>query len=489
LRAGPLVRATRAALAAAALVVLMAAGSGASTLIAEAQGWSQYQGDAQHTGAASAAPAPPFGVAWSRSTGIGDETHFAGIPSPVIAGDDAIVVDREDLSALSLTSGAVAWSVPRRLGPSAPAAVVTTPDTTTIVYTEGGGDLSSSASGTPTPSPSVTPPSGTSTGLRPTLVAIDASTRRTIWRRPLPDVSIGGPTIDGDTVLVGTDDGSLTAVALGSGDQRWTVDLGDSINTPVAASDGTAFVAVSGGSSQPSSLVTLRETDGSQVWHFTAGASGISIGAPALANGSVYVSISDGSVRAFDAGTGAARWASKLNTVSGGGSPAVVDDAVVVADIRGQVYRLSASTGARVWDFAMNTPVYGAPVIGGSVVVVGDSAGDVSAIDLASGERIWRQNVGDGLLLGWAVTLETIIGARTGPAAGLVALGTDPGGVLIREQSPTITEPVQLGLAWAAAAVPLVLLLILAGRFLAARMGPTSFGSEDASESMEDDLA
>jgi hypothetical protein len=118
-------------------------------------------------------------------------------------------------------------------------------------------------------------------------------------------------------------------------------------------------------------------------------------------------------------------------------------------------------------------------VIAGSGVVVGEATGDVSAIDLTSGERIWRQNVGEGLQLGFAVAPDTIVAARTGPAAGLVAFVADPSGSLIREQSPTIVEPVELGLAWAAAAVPLVLLLILAGRFLDARLGPAPLGSGD----------
>jgi hypothetical protein len=103
----------------------------------------------------------------------------------------------------------------------------------------------------------------------------------------------------------------------------------------------------------------------------------------------------------------------------------------------------------------------------------------VSAIDLTTGERIWRQNVGEGLLLGFAVAPDTIVAARTGPTAGLVALVSDPTGSLIREQSPTIVEPVELGLAWAVAAVPLVLLLVLAGRFLDARLGPAPLGSGD----------
>jgi outer membrane protein assembly factor BamB len=478
LRAGPFARSISAALVAAGVVFVAATTAGAEVATGD---WSQYQGNAPHSGVAATAPAPPFGIAWSTPTGIGDETHFAGIPAPVIADGDAIVVDREDVTAVSLETGVVAWTTPRELGPSAPAAVVASGRRTTILFTEGGGDLSSSASSTPSPSPSASP----SPSERSTLVAIDASDRKELWRRLLPDVSVGGPTVDGSTVLVGTDDGSVTAVDLASGDQEWTRDLGESVNTPVAAADGTAYVAVGADARTPGFMASLRETDGTQLWRVDLGAAGSSISAPAVADGVVYATVGDGSIRAMDAATGDERWAAKLNALSGGGSPAVSNDAVVVSDVRGQVYRFAPSTGERMWDFAMNAPVYGATVIAGAAVLVGDSSGDVSAIDLETGYRIWRQNVGDGLLLGFAVTPGSIVAVRTGPSAGVVALTADPDGTLVQEQSPTIVEPVDLGVAWAAAALPMVVLLVVAGRFLAARLGPATFGSDEGDEPVE----
>ena len=69
-------------------------------------------------------PRAPYRAAWQAKTGIGDSTHVAGLPAPVIEGDDAIVVGRQDVTAIDITSGATAWTVARELGPSAPAAVV-----------------------------------------------------------------------------------------------------------------------------------------------------------------------------------------------------------------------------------------------------------------------------------------------------------------------------------------------------------------------------
>jgi outer membrane protein assembly factor BamB len=489
LRSGLRVRAIPAALLAAGIAFAAPVAAGAASSVATTAAWTQYQGDSQHTGVATSAPSPPYRVAWRAQTGIGDETHFAGIPAPVIADGQAIVVDRDDVSALSVATGAVSWTIPRKLGPSAPAAVVPRTDGgTTIVYTEGGGDLSSSASGTPTPSASVGP-SGSNV-VHSTLVAVDGSSRHELWGRDLPAVSVSGPTVDGDVVMVGTNDGSVTAVSLASGKQEWTVDLGDSVNTPVVAADGVAYAAVTSDPRQAPLLVALRETDGSVVWRYSPASAGSAIGAPTVSDGTVFVTVSDASVHAVEATTGTPRWAAKLNTVSGGGAPAVSSDAVVVVDIRGQVYRFDPVTGERTWDFAMNVPVYASSAIAGRSVVVGDSAGDVSAMDLQTGERIWRQNVGDGLVLGLAVTSDAIVVARTGPSAGLVTLVADPSGVLIREQSPTIIRPLALLLAWVVAAIPLVLVLILAGRFLDARLGSAQFDAvgADPTDPLEDDL-
>ena len=516
MRAGPVIRSSIAAFMVAGFLLVAVTLAGAATLVASDEGWSQYQGDAQHTGVAPSAPAAPFRVAWTKNTGIGDETHFAGIPAPVILGDDAIVVDREDVTAVSLTTGQVDWTIPKALGPSAPAAVVRSGNRQILVFTEGGGDLSSSAGGTPTPSPSggtssagcSASSSGTPTPTpavsespaasgspsapeRPALVAVDAATHEQLWRSPLTDVSIGGPTVDGSTVLVGADDGCVTALALDTGHLEWSVDLGNNVNTPIAAADGTAFVTVGAGAREAPSVVALRESDHVDLWRTQLGAAGSSIGAPVVVDGTVYVAVNDGSIHAVEATDGSSRWAARLNTVSGGGAPAVSSDAVVIADVRGQVYRFDPADGHRTWDFAMNVPVYASAVIAGSSVLVGDSDGTINAIDLQTGERIARSDVGDGLLLGLAVAPQTVVATRTGPAAGLVALVADPSGVLTREQSPTIVEPVQLGLFWLAAAIPLVVLLVLAGRFLDARLGPTSLGTGEGDEDIEpfeDDL-
>src|SRR5439155_20171252 len=103
------------------LVAGIASAAAASAQPADA--WTQYQGGPQHAGAVSVSPAPPLRSRWQTATGIGDETHIAGLPAPVIAGGDAIIVDREDVTAIDVATGTASWTLPPQLGPSAPAAV------------------------------------------------------------------------------------------------------------------------------------------------------------------------------------------------------------------------------------------------------------------------------------------------------------------------------------------------------------------------------
>jgi outer membrane protein assembly factor BamB len=388
---------------------------------------------------------------WQIATGIGDETHLAGLPAPVIDGPDAIIVDREDVTAVDIATGTTSWTLPRELGPSAPAAVAGGDGGRTVVlYTEGGGDRSPSASGSPTavPTPSGGGTAGT-TDAHSTLVAIDASSRHELWRRALTGVSMTGPTVDGGLAVVGADDGTVTAVEVSSGNVRWHQDLGDVVDTPIAVDAGVVYVSVRSNSRQPPSVVALREADGVETGAY-ANTSGN--GGHDRVRGTVYLALSDGTVRAVGADTGLERWASRLNTVAAGGAPAVSDDAVVVVDTRGEVYRLDPATGARGWDFALNTPVYGPAVITGSAVLIADGSGELSALDPASGDRIWRQGLGVGPLLTIAVAPDAVVVARTGTSAGLVGLAADPNGVLIDEQSPTIVKPgrslVGLAIRW-----------------------------------------
>src|SRR5262245_39745429 len=145
-------RATR-AVSSATVTVILAALLGLGPAAAQESGsWSQYQGDAAHTGVAEDGPAPPFRVRWTLPAPSGESLSAA-----VVEGDEAITVGDEAVYGVDVANGEVAWEIPRAGGPLSVPAVGEAAGRRVLVYVEGPTG-SPSTSVTPTPSES---PSGT----------------------------------------------------------------------------------------------------------------------------------------------------------------------------------------------------------------------------------------------------------------------------------------------------------------------------------------
>jgi outer membrane protein assembly factor BamB len=462
--------------------------------------WPQYQGSAARTGVAAEAPAPPYRVAWSAATDIGDAAHASGIPAPVVADGLGIVVGRQSVDAVDLTDGSPAWSAPRSLGPSSPAAVADGE----VLFVEGGGDesVSASTSATPSPTPSasaspsrgapteapsaVASPSATTT--TSTMVAIDESTQRRLWTVALSDVSHTGVLVTKGLAIVGADDGTVTAVELASGKEAWHVDVGDHVLAPMAADTTQLYVCVRPETTGTAELVALHLTDGSQAWRYEPTGSVVDLGAPAVATdgsgSTVYLVSSDAALRAIGS-DGTQRWAAPLYTSTSGAPPAVAADAVYVADQSGMTYAFDRVTGAERWRFATNHGAVGSPVVTSSAVVQPTSDGAVTALAPDTGHRIWEGSVADSAIFGLAASSDLIIAAHTGSTPGVAALETDATASLENVASPTTADPGGLVLLWLAAAVPITGLLLLAGRRLGGPGGAPLLAQADDDEPLD----
>jgi outer membrane protein assembly factor BamB len=476
------------------LVFLAAASSAVPALAATSLNpWPQFQADAGRSGSAAEAPAPPYRVAWSAPAGIGDTTHISGIPAPVLTGSLAIVVGREDVSAVDLSSGAPAWTAPRALGPSAPAAVASG----LVLFVEGGGDESASASGSPSaatssaasgtpsssgsasraPSPQSAAPSSSAT--TSTLVAIDLSTRERAWTVPLSEVSHTGVLLLGQRAIVGTDDGRITAVDIANGEQAWSVDVGDHVLAAMAGSDDLVLASVRPEAQGSASLVALHVNDGSEAWRFQPSGAVLDLGSPSVGGDIVYVVASDGSLRAVSVADGAERWAARLYTPTAGSPPAVNDAGVFVTDQSGTIYAFDPASGAERWRYASNRFAVGGPIVTASMLLQPASDGTILAVDTSTGHQVWHATVADAAVIGLAATADTIVATSTGTTPGFVALQTDPAGVMEDVTSPTTPDLAGLMLGWFAAALPLAAALVLLGRALDTRMGTPDLGTPE----------
>ena len=447
--------------------------------------WAQYQANAARTGfAPTDTPEPPYAVSWNATAGIGDPTQVLGVPTPIVAGGLAIVVGRETVDAIDASTGESAWSVPRALGPSTPAAVVGD----TLIFVEGGGeDSTGSTSPTPPTSSPTSTASGSAASVSPpaptgvsSVVAMSLRSQKRTWTVPLSDVSHTGVLIAGGVAVVGADDGTVTALDL-DGRERWTQDVGDHVLAPMAASDDLALMSVRPESQGSAVLVALQIDGGSEAWRYEPSGAvpdlgGPSVGTDATGETTVYLVGADASLRAVDATDGTQRWAAPLYSPTAGSPPAVTSDAVVLTDTFGTVYAFDRATGAERWRFATNRQSFTAPLVTSGSVIQPARDGTLSAIGLASGHEIWHGTIADGDVLGLAAGSGTIVASVTGTAPGIVGLAADPAGSTEDLTSPTTSDPGGLVVNWLVAAIPLTVAFLFAGRTLASKMGPALLG-------------
>lgn len=459
-------------------------------------GWTQSQGDAAHTGSLTDAAQPPYEESWHLDvTAEGPSAQF-GLSQPVVDESTVIAVGPTAIVAADLTTGRQVWSVDRDYGPPVTPAVTVTTERRMLIYTEGFGDSPPGSSATPSAgatgssSPS---PSGSDAGpFDSHVTAIDLNTQRPAWDASvqLEAVSRTGVTIDGDTAFLGDNSGKVYAVAVETGRIRWTADTGGFLTTSPAVSDGLVIVTVQGDRSTRPHVIAFDESDGSSTWDDEIEGGAVFVSSPAIGADQVVVGFSDQTVRAFDLADGTERWSTRLNApLFFTGAPALTPDAVVVVDTFGQAYRLDPSTGERVWDYAVNESVIrSAGIVAGGSVLVATTTGRLAAIDLESGLLVWQSEPDGGLLRSLALTPQVVVGVSGGAEPGLVGFAQDPDGTLVSLVSPTELDLAKLLLNFLAAAVPLTVLSILAGRWLVARMGPAFLPDEDEAAAIVDPI-
>jgi outer membrane protein assembly factor BamB len=469
--------------------------------------WSQFQGDAAHAGSEAVGPQPPFRQAWRFDPGL---TGRFGVSAPVIAGDLVVTVAPRAVYGVDLASGEQSWMLKRDFGPSAAPAIAAGAAGTVVLYTEGFGPnppsevLASSTAGTSSPS---SPASGTASGGADTgdtpfesrVVAVDPTTQQRVWDVPvqLQAVSRTGVTIEGTTAYVGDDDGTITAIDLASGAVRWTYDAPGPVQTSIGAAEGTLVFSTQPRPGKVAVVIALDAADGSERWRFKPTSLPYIATVPAIAGDAVYLGFSDqtGSrARALALADGTQRWDTAVNSqFSPFTSLIPTTEAVIAVDAYGQAYALDPTTGDRIWDYALNAlAVRSVPGLIGDSLLVPTDAGELVAIDTSDHDLIARTGGAgpSGHLGPMAIASQLVVAVKGGHSPGLVAFEHDPDASLLSIPSPTLLSIGPMVANFAIAALPLLLLLGLAGRWLQERLGPAfaDDGQGDEGGSGGDDL-
>ncbi len=124
--------------------------------------------------------------------------------------------------------------------------------------------------------------------------------------------------------------------------------------------------------------------------------------APVVGGGGLFVVDTTGTVRAFDAATGASRWThqievdSDLRNAAFGGGASYFDGRVYATNGAGDVVALDARTGAEIWRVRPAGPLRGSPTVAFNSVYVMTQDNQIHALDMADGSVQWQDSAATG---------------------------------------------------------------------------------------------
>ncbi|MBP2856239.1 outer membrane protein assembly factor BamB [Dickeya oryzae] len=239
-----------------------------------------------------------------------------------------------------------------------------------------------------------------------------------VWSRSVGDgtgefYSNLHPTWQDSRVYAADRHGTVKALDLNSGEEKWRVDLAEktgllSSNRPALLSGG---VSVSGNhvyvGSERAQLFALNADDGSLQWQ--AKVAGEVLSSPVVSDGVVIIHTSNGMLQALSESDGTIKWTVNLDMPSlslrGESAPTTAFGAAIVGGDNGRVSAVMINQGQLIWQQRISQPggateiarlndVDTTPVVVGNVVYALGYNGNLTALDLRSGQITWKREIG-----------------------------------------------------------------------------------------------
>lgn len=212
--------------------------------------------------------------------------------------------------------------------------------------------------------------------------AVDQATGEVAWLHRAAGTGAAGwrqvdPVLEGDRLVVGWPSGDVEALDAATGELLWRVQLGQRLNTSLAAVGGEVLVG-----SVDGKLHALALDDGRS--QPPADLGGLPYGDVVLADRCLlvlHVSGGRSSVSCLDAASRQAVWTQSFSSEIGTFRPLVLGDSVVIGR-EGGLVALDLADGAEVW----SCPVEGLPrglAAGGDRLYIGMLSGKVTALPIA----------------------------------------------------------------------------------------------------------
>lgn len=245
------------------------------------------------------------------------------------------------------------------------------------------------------------------------LYAVSIGTGKLAWKSHVVDNLTIAPTVAAGVVGsagapwgISADTVDFYAVSAGSGTNLWNMPLGsaDPMSTPSWAISGSAIIVTQHSDDESSqALLAVDAKTGALSRTYTT-ANGFS-GAIAVDGDIIYALDNGGTVLAISVTSGITQWQEQvLQEGSGGGLLAVAGGSVFVAADGGKLFSLNANTGGFNYAQDVDDELNSAPVVvGGVMYIVGENA--LLALRASDASRLW-----------------------TGPAGGLISPPAVAGG-------------------------------------------------------------
>jgi outer membrane protein assembly factor BamB len=285
-----------------------------------------------------------------------------------------------------------------------------------------------------------------------TVVRLDATTGRQIWRVRLPSALTGGVGADGKLVAVGSSEGEVIALDADGG-TLWRARVSSEVlAAPVVAGE---VVVVR---SADNKIFALDARDGRRRWVFQRAAPALAIRNPAgvvVAGGFVFAGFSGGKLVALALANGGQRWEGTVALPKGTTELERVSDVVGLPWIgeregcavayQGRVACFNLGNGTQIW--AREVSSSAGLGVDARTVYVSEDRGAVAAFDRAAGRSYWRQDK----LANRRLTAPLPVGAEVafGDLEGQVhLLGRDSGafvGRIATDGTAIRSAPVALG--------------------------------------------
>jgi serine/threonine protein kinase len=266
--------------------------------------------------------------------------------------------------------------------------------------------------------------------------AINATTGKQIWKITTTSELNSYLMVVGNSVVITGDQGPY-ALAAAHGKQLWSIKSDSTY--PLLVTGGVAYVAFAAKSNVTGGVTALDPASGAILWTYAFGPVADIAGQPAVADGIVYVTSTNGELFALSAANGAKRQKVTGFGEFGPGSIAAVKGVVYAGldDKKGTVVAVDMTSGKTLWRQSLGTATFAPSVAATSGVIFAGTvnggaaevqSGKLYALNATTGTQLWSAPVtggvnegpvtGDGTVYTGGGTLDSGVLEAWQPASG-----------------------------------------------------------------------